>query len=83
VKSRRKGRRSGRGLRAFLTALVCTLCAIALACGVLIVDSRSRRIGFDDGKTLISQITGKNISLSCIDDKICYNYFVLEPSGGE
>ncbi len=62
--------------RIFVTACVCTLCALALAWGVLTVDSRSREIGFHDGKTLIYQITGKNLSLSCIAGGICYNYSV-------
>ncbi len=49
-----------RGLRAFATALVATLCVLGFVIGFLEVDEQSRRIGFGDEKTLIFTITGQN-----------------------
>lgn len=62
-----------RNLRIFLTSMVCTLCVLGLLLGLMEVDTQCRRIGFGDEKTLISQITGKNLNLTCIDAQICYN----------
>ena len=66
-----------RDLRIFLSAFLGTLCVLGLVFGVLAVDSESRRVGFGDGKTLIYEITGKNLNLSCIDTEICYNNFIF------
>lgn len=59
-----------RDFRIFLVSMVSTLCAAALILGILKVDYQSRRIGFGDEKTLLYQITGKNLNLSCIEDKL-------------
>lgn len=61
----------------FLISFLCTSFLIVLLLGVAEVDYQSRRIGFGDDKTLIYQITGKNLRIACNDGKICYNYFVL------
>jgi hypothetical protein len=66
----------GRNMKIFLVSLFSTLCVAALVLGILEVDYQSRRIGFGDNKTLIYQITGKNLNLSCIRGKLCYNIFV-------
>jgi hypothetical protein len=66
-----------RDLRIFLGAFFGTLCVLGLVFGILAVDSESRRVGFGDGKTLIYEITGKNLNLSCIDTEICYNNFIF------
>ena len=50
-------------LRIFLTSMVATLCALGLLLGIAEVDTQCRRIGFGDDKTLIYQITGKNLNL--------------------
>lgn len=65
--------KKNRNQRIFLTSFFCTLCVILLAMGIFIADSRSRETGFNDGKTLFRQITGKNFLLSCIAAGICYN----------
>lgn len=65
-----------REMRIFLTSLVVTLCVLGLLLGMAEVDTQCRRIGFGDNKTLIYQITGKNLNLSCIDNQICYNISV-------
>ncbi len=49
-------KRKRKGLRAFLTALVCTLCLIVLALAFCEVDAQSRRIGFGDDETLWKKI---------------------------
>ena len=67
-------------LRIFLTSFFSTLCAIALVLGFLVVDFQSRRIGFDDGKTLFFRLTGKNPDITCISSEICYNYSKLAPT---
>lgn len=68
-----------RNIRIFLTSLVGTLCVLALLIGLAAVDLQCRRIGFGDEKTLIYQITGKNLTLSCNTPQLCYNIFVLQP----
>lgn len=68
--------RKNRDLRIFLTSLVAALCVAGLALGLAEVDAQSRRIGFGDNKTLLYQITGKNLNLSCIVTRICYNISV-------
>ncbi|HIR46074.1 MAG TPA: hypothetical protein IAB89_00210 [Candidatus Caccousia avicola] len=52
-----------RRLRAFLTAFVVTLCALAFAMGFLEVDARSRQVGFGDENTLLNSLTGQNWQL--------------------
>ena len=64
-----------RNARIFWTSFFCTLCVIALLYGLAVVDYYSRKIGFGDGKTLIYQITGKNLDLSCKGLEIWYNIF--------
>ena len=64
-----------RNLRIFLTSLVGTLCVLGLLIGLAVVDLQCRRIGFGDEKTLIYQITGKNLTLSCNVPHLCYNNF--------
>lgn len=66
--------------RIFFTAFFATLCLLALLFGFLEVDAQSRRIGFDDGKTLFSRVTGKNLDITCISSEICYNYSILLPT---
>ena len=65
-----------RNWRVFLVSLFSTLCVAVLLLGLMEVDYQSRRIGFGDNKTLIYQITGKNLNLSCIRGRLCYNIFV-------
>ena len=67
-------------LRIFLTSFFATLCLIALALGFMEVDFQSRRIGFDDGKTLFYRLTGKNPDITCINSEICYNNLILLPT---
>ena len=50
-------------LRAFLTAFVVTLCALAFAMGFLEVDARPRQVGFGDENTLLNSLTGQNWQL--------------------
>lgn len=69
--------RHNRDLRIFLGSFLGTLCVLGLIFGLLVVDSESRRVGFGDEKTLIYEITGKNLNLSCNDVEICYNNFIL------
>lgn len=52
-----------------------TLCLVGLLLGLAEVDTQCRKIGFGDNKTLIYQITGKNLNLTCNTAKICYNIF--------
>jgi hypothetical protein len=59
--------------RIFFTSFFVTICLIALVLGFAEVDYQCRRIGFGDNKTLISQITGKNLLISCNTGGICYN----------
>ncbi|MFU0832110.1 MAG: N-acetylmuramoyl-L-alanine amidase [Oscillospiraceae bacterium] len=66
-----------RNLRIFLVSMFSTLCIIALLLGLAKVDTQCRRIGFGDEKTLISQITGKNLDLACNTGEICYNNAVF------
>lgn len=63
--------------RIFLTSFYSTLCLLLLLLGFAIVDFECRKVGFGDNKTLIYEITGKNINLSCNTDRICYNYSVF------
>ena len=56
--------RRNREMRIFLTSLMTTLCVLGLLLGVAEVDTQCRRIGFGDNKTLIYQITGKNLNLT-------------------
>ena len=65
--------RNNRSLRAFLTSFFVSLAAIALFLGIAFVDYQCRKIGFGDEKTLIFQITGKNLNFACIAAGICYN----------
>ncbi|QAT51105.1 hypothetical protein EQM14_15745 [Caproiciproducens sp. NJN-50] len=65
-------------LRIFLASMFGTLCLIGFLIGFLEVDTQCRRIGFGDNKTLIYQITGKNLSLTCNTSEICYNNFCIE-----
>lgn len=65
--------RDHRNLRIFLVSMISTLCVIALLFGIAEVDVQGRRIGFGDNKTLIYQITGKNLNLACNTIQICYN----------
>lgn len=60
----------GRNGRIFIVSFFSTLCAAALIFGLMEVDYQSRRIGFGDEKTLVYEITGKNLNLSCIKDKL-------------
>ncbi len=61
------------GLRIFLASFFSTLCVLGLLLGCMVVDFQSRRIGFDDGKTLFFRLTGKNPDITCISSEICYN----------
>lgn len=65
--------RNNRSLRAFLVSLFATLLLFALFWGLAAVDYECRKIGFGDEKTLIYQITGKNLNFACINPGICYN----------
>ncbi|MCI1966152.1 MAG: hypothetical protein LKJ17_08490 [Oscillospiraceae bacterium] len=62
-------------LKIFLVSMFCTLGLIGLFLGIAEVDTQCRRIGFGDNKTLIYQITGKNLVLTCNTAEICYNIF--------
>lgn len=64
-----------RNLRIFLASMLGTLCLVGLLLGLSEVDTQCRKIGFGDNKTLIYQITGKNLNLTCNTAKICYNIF--------
>lgn len=44
--------------RIFFTAFVVTLCVLLLFLGVLLVDYESRKIGFDDGNSVIQRLLG-------------------------
>ncbi|MVB12167.1 hypothetical protein CAFE_28990 [Caprobacter fermentans] len=68
--------RHNRNLRIFMASMLGTLCVIGLLLGLAEVDTQCRRIGFGDSKTLIYQITGKNLNLTCINGQICYNVSV-------
>lgn len=61
--------KKNRNFRDFVISLVCTLCLLALLLGFAEVDYQCRRTGFGDEKTLISQISGKNLPMSCIEIK--------------
>jgi hypothetical protein len=65
--------KSRRDVRIFWVSFFSTLCVLGLILGLLVVDCESRRIGFGDNKTLIYEITGKNLNLSCNNGKLCYN----------
>ena len=65
--------KNNRQLRVFATSLFVTLAALALLWGIAAVDYQCRKIGFGDEKTLIFQITGKNLNFACIAAGICYN----------
>lgn len=67
-----------RDLRIFLASMLSTLCLIGFLLGFMEVDAQCRRIGFGDNKTLIYQITGKNLSLTCNTAEICYNNFCVK-----
>lgn len=58
--------RNNRSLRAFLTSLFLSLAVLTLLWGFATVDYQCRKIGFGDEKTLIFQITGKNLNIACI-----------------
>ena len=58
--------RNRRGLRIFLVSFFTTVLFIALFLGLAAVDYECRKIGFGDGKTLIYQLTGKNLNFACI-----------------
>lgn len=62
-----------RGMRAFLISFVTTLLLILLFLGIAVVDYECRKIGFGDEKTLIYQITGKNLNFACNTPGIWYN----------
>ncbi|HEX2998704.1 MAG TPA: hypothetical protein VHR86_00435 [Armatimonadota bacterium] len=53
-------------LRVFLVSFFTTLLLIALFLGLAAVDYECRKIGFGDEKTLIYQLTGKNLNFACI-----------------
>jgi heme/copper-type cytochrome/quinol oxidase subunit 3 len=63
-----------REFRAFVISLLTTLLLILLFLGIAVVDYECRKIGFGDEKTLIYQITGKNLNFACNSIGICYNY---------
>ncbi|WBY63880.1 MAG: N-acetylmuramoyl-L-alanine amidase [Thermocaproicibacter melissae] len=63
-----------REIRAFLISFFTTLLLILLFLGIAVVDYECRKIGFGDEKTLIYQITGKNLNFACNSTGICYNY---------
>jgi hypothetical protein len=65
--------KSNRDARIFFISFFSTLCVLGLVLGLLVVDCESRRIGFGDNKTLIYEITGKNLNLSCNTGRLCYN----------
>lgn len=65
--------KDNRSLRAFMTSLFTTLAVFALLLGIAAVDYQCRKIGFGDEKTLLFQITGKNLNFACIAAGICYN----------
>ena len=52
-----------RRFRAFLTSFVATLCVLGFGLGFLVVDARSREIGFGDENTLIHTLLGQNWQL--------------------
>ncbi len=65
--------RKNRSLRVFLVSFFAAMIVFALALGLAAVDYQCRKTGFGDEKTLIYQITGKNLNFACIADGICYN----------
>jgi hypothetical protein len=69
----KKTKRNNRPFRAFLASLFVSLAVLALLWGIAFVDYQCRKIGFGDEKTLIFQITGKNLNIACIAAGICYN----------
>ena len=71
------GVKRNRSAKVFLVSLLSTLCVLGLILGILVVDCESRKIGFGDNKTLIYEITGKNLNLSCNIGEICYNNSVF------
>ena len=65
--------RNNRSLRAFLVSFFSSLAVLALLWGIAAVDYQCRKTGFGDEKTLIFQLTGKNLNFACITAGICYN----------
>jgi hypothetical protein len=65
--------KKNRSLRIFMTSMFVTLTVLALLLGLAVVDYQCRKIGFGDEKTLLFQVTGKNLNFACITVGVCYN----------
>lgn len=62
--------RNRRRLRLLFLSFFTAMLLAALFLGLAIVDYECRKIGFGDEKTLIFQITGKNLNFACISPGI-------------